>query len=114
MDYRYLTNTWTGGDVWLKAAVVRPGNTRVVHHSLVFQGTTGLAGLDGFFAGYVPGTEPTNYPSNTGKLLKAGDKLIFQMHYTTAGTAETDITQLGFIFCRRRPRMPCKPNRLTM
>jgi hypothetical protein len=103
VDYRYLTNTWTGGDVWLKAAVVRPGNTRVVHHSLVFQGATSLGGLDGFFAGYVPGTDPTNFPPNTGKLLKAGDKLIFQMHYTTVGTTETDTTQLGLYFLPAAP-----------
>ncbi len=103
VQYRYLTNIWTGTNVWLKAAVLKPGNTRAVHHGLVFQGNTGLAGLDGFFAGYVPGTDLGPYPTNTGKLLKQNDKLIFQMHYTTSGIQQTDTTQLGLYFLPAAP-----------
>ena len=82
VDYRYINvvNTAFTTDVWLRAAVVRPTNTRVVHHSLVFQGTGGLQGLDGFFAGYVPGFGASSYPPGTGKLLKRGETLRFQMH----------------------------------
>jgi len=51
VDYRYInvTNTAFSSNVWLRAAVVRPSNTRVVHHSLVFDGSTVGMGLDGFF-----------------------------------------------------------------
>jgi hypothetical protein len=98
VDYRYINvvNNAFSGDVWLRAAVVRPTNTRVVHHCLVFQGTGGLQGLDGFFAGYVPGFDAATYPSGTGKLLRRGETLRFQMHYTTVGTVETDQTEIGF------------------
>jgi hypothetical protein len=98
VDYRYInvTNTAFAGDVWLRAAVVRPTNRRVVHHCLVFQGTGGLQGLDGFFAGYVPGFDANTYPAGTGKRLRRGEVLRFQMHYTTVGTAETDQTEIGF------------------
>jgi hypothetical protein len=97
IDYRYLNVTNTlPTDVWLRAAVVLPGNTKVVHHTLVFSGTSGqLAGLDGFFAGYVPGFEGAAFPPGTGKLLKAGEVLRFQMHYISIGTPETDQTQIG-------------------
>ena len=97
IDYRYInvSNTGFTNDVWLKAAIVRPTNTRVVHHCLVFQGTGGLMGLDGFFAGYVPGFGATAYPTGTGKRLRKGEVLRFQMHYTTVGTAETDQTEIG-------------------
>jgi hypothetical protein len=98
VDYRYLTVTSPfATDVWLRAAVVRPGNVKVVHHSLVFNGTTSqFMGLDGFFSGYVPGTEPTAFPSGSGRLLRRGEQLTFQMHYITSGQPETDQTQLGF------------------
>jgi hypothetical protein len=97
VDYRYINvvNTAFATDVWLRAAVVRPSNSRVVHHCLVFQGTGGLNGLDGFFAGYVPGADPTSFPAGTGKLLKRGETLRFQMHYTTVGESLTDQTEIG-------------------
>jgi len=53
-------------------------------------------GLDGFFAGYVPGTEPVAFPAGTGRLLRRGEQLTFQMHYITIGQSQTDQTQIGF------------------
>jgi hypothetical protein len=97
VDYRYInvSNTAFTNDVWLRAAIVRPTNTRVVHHCLVFQGTGGLMGLDGFFTGYVPGFDATTYPAGTAKRLRKGETLRFQMHYTTVGTPQTDQTEIG-------------------
>jgi hypothetical protein len=92
-------------DVWLRAAVVKPGNTRVVHHCLVYTGTTGtLMGLDGFFAGYVPGYTARQYPAETGKLLPRGTKLRFQLHYTPTGQGETDETQVGLYLAAEPPK----------
>jgi len=98
VDYRYIdvVSPFTN-DVWLRAAVVLPGNVKVVHHVLVFNGSTSqLMGLDGFFAGYVPGTEPVAFPAGTGRLLRRGEQLTFQMHYITIGQSQTDQTQIGF------------------
>jgi hypothetical protein len=108
IDYRYINvvNNAFGSNVWLRAAIVRPGNTRVVHHCLVFQGTGGLQGLDGFFAGYVPGFDAATYPPGTGKLLRSGETLRFQMHYTTIGSAETDQTEIGFYVAPAPPTYP--------
>ena len=110
VDYRYLIvpNPKTS-NVWLRAATVRPGNREVVHHSLVFTAATVQdflqvqGGLGGFFAGYVPGMEATEFPAGTGKLLKKGSYLVFQMHYTTTGTAATDQTQIGLYFAKSPP-----------
>jgi hypothetical protein len=101
--YRYfnVTNTYPT-DVWVRAAVVRPGNVRVVHHSLVMQGTSGT-GIDGFFASYVPGYDAVAFPTNTGKFLPRNQVLRFQMHYTTDGTAQTDQTQLGLYISPATP-----------
>jgi hypothetical protein len=110
VDYRYITVTNTGfsGDVWLRAAVSRPGNTRVVHHCLVFEGdsSASLGGLAGFYSGYVPGYDPAPFPPSTGKLLKRGQVLTFQMHYTTVGTAQTDQTELGLYVSPLPPTYP--------
>lgn len=53
-------------------------------------------GLDGFFSGYVPGTEPAAFPSGSGRLLRRGEELTVQMHYITTGQPDTDQTQIGF------------------
>ena len=47
-----------------------------------------MCGLGGFFAGYVPGSDPVEFPEGTGKLLKAGSHLVFQMHYTPQGQGD--------------------------
>ena len=100
INYRYIDiPTSFGTDVWLSAAVVRPGNRRVVHHCLVYFGSASfLMGLDGFFAGFVPGQDPAFYPPGTGKLIPKGTVLRFQMHYITTGQPESDQTQLGLYF----------------
>jgi mono/diheme cytochrome c family protein len=110
IDYRYLiVNNPLPTNVWLRAATVRPGNREVVHHSLVFAATTVAdflqvqGGLGGFFAGYVPGADPAEYPAGTGKQMKRGSYLIFQMHYTPNGTATTDRTQIGLYFAKTPP-----------
>ncbi len=114
VDYRYVTvNIPVTTDRWLRAAVVKPGNGSVVHHALVFEGTQldlllgalggDVPGLGGFFAGYVPGLQPTWYPEGTGKRLRANSALTFQMHYVTTGRPETDQTQIGLYFSDRAP-----------
>jgi hypothetical protein len=102
--YLYVTNTFAT-DVWLRAAIVKPGNIKVVHHVLVFDGQT-LAGLAGFFSGYVPGTDAAAFPTGTGKLLKAGQVLEVQMHYITIGTTQTDQTQIALYVSPAPPTYP--------
>jgi hypothetical protein len=53
---------------------------------------------------YVPGTASRVYRPDTAARLVAGSTLIFQMHYSTKGTATTDRTSIGFIFAKDRPK----------
>ena len=109
VDYAYITLAVpVDRERWLRAAVVRPGNPKVVHHALVFEGTlfdvlAAAGGQGGFFAGYVPGLAQTWYPPGTGKRLRKDSALTFQMHYTTTGTPETDETQIGLYFTDTAP-----------
>ena len=66
------------------------------------------AGLGGFFAGYVPGMDPAAYPAGTGKLLKKGSYLVFQMHYTPNGTATEDSTRIGLVYAKAPPKHEVK------
>src|SRR5688572_17619255 len=104
IEYRYLSvPVPLSSERWLRAAVVKPGNPRVVHHALVFVGTLldvllNEGGLGGFFAGYVPGLQQTFFPDSTGKRIRQNSEVTFQMHYTATGQAETDASQIGFYF----------------
>jgi hypothetical protein len=49
----------------------------------------------GMLAGMAPGTPPQAFDEGQGKLLKAGSKLVFQMHYSRTGKEEIDQTKLG-------------------
>jgi peroxiredoxin len=114
IPYRYLSVVMNlPSNVWLRAASVLPGNTRAVHHALVFQGTLADfvrsgGGLSGYFAAYVPGAKATAFPEGTGKLLARNATLIFQMHYTTTGHPETDQTKLGLYFMKSPPPFELK------
>ena len=56
---------------------------------------------------YLPGKSPDVYPEGTAKLIPAGSKLRFQVHYNnTLATAQTDRTQVGFIFAENPPQHP--------
>jgi hypothetical protein len=117
IPYRYLPvlNPFRT-NVWLRAAVVRPGNKTVVHHALVFYARTlsdlleVQAGLGGFFAGYVPGMDQVPYPAGSGKFVPAGPNaaFIFQMHYTANGAAATDQTQVGLYLAPAPPARELK------
>ncbi|MDG1895233.1 MAG: redoxin domain-containing protein [Fuerstiella sp.] len=91
-------------DTWIQAAEAQPGNRAVVHHILVFVRPPngpdrGMAGTTGqFLAAYVPGHRAAVYPDGSAKLISAGSKLIFQMHYTPIGTPQKDLSRLGLVF----------------
>jgi peroxiredoxin len=91
-------------DKWVKAAELQPGNRAVVHHILVFvqppKGRSkGMSSTTGeFLAAYVPGHRAPHYPQGMAKLIPAGSKLAFQLHYTPIGTAQQDLSRLGLTF----------------
>lgn len=89
-------------DKWVTAAEILPGNRAVVHHVLVFARPKGsrkrMDGERGFLAGYVPGSRVRPYPEGLAKRIPANSEIVFQVHYTPIGTAESDLTRIGFQF----------------
>jgi len=58
---------------------------------------------------YLPGKDADVYPEGTAKLIKAGSKLKFQIHYNnTLGTPQTDRTEVGFVLRDHAPEHPLR------
>jgi len=106
-DYRYVTvDAPNTEDVWLRATEIVPGNPRVLHHIIA---TTILPGEDRnkngkSLSGYAPGMGPDLLPAGVGIRLKAGSQIVFQLHYTASGKAETDRSQLGLYLSKEPPQ----------
>ncbi len=74
-----------------------------VDDNAVFPGTV-KSDLGSLLSSYLPGREPDVYPEGTARLVKAGSKLNFSIHYARSGKPETDITSVGLIFAKEPPR----------
>jgi hypothetical protein len=87
-------------DRYIKAVEAKPspGARRVVHHSvesLVYDdGTSG----GGTLVEYAVGKNGDIFPDGSGKLMKAGAKVRFNMHYHAVGEPITDRTEVGIVF----------------
>jgi hypothetical protein len=96
-------------DRWVSAAEIRPGNRAVVHHCDVYLKSPGAPGPEeqGALGSYclavlAPGTPPLVLPDGMAKRVPAGWRLVFVMHYTTVGSAQTDRTSIGLKFADPR------------
>jgi mono/diheme cytochrome c family protein len=96
-------------DRWVKAAEIRPGNRRVVHHCTVFLKPPGgdepaEQGALGSFclAAMAPGTPPLVLPDGMAKKVPAGWRFVFVVHYAPVGSVQTDQTSLGLVFADAR------------
>ncbi len=98
-----------------------PGNSKVVHHALVFLDREGaseaLADEDGGYecfggsgfdaeliGAWAPGAVPMELEPNIGAEIPAGSRLVMQVHYHPAGTtAEPDATRIQMRFTEGVP-----------
>jgi peroxiredoxin len=92
-------------DKWIRAAEIRPGNRKVVHHCNVFVDAPGgerrsVPGRLGSYclAATAPGTPPLVLPEGMAKYFPAGWHLTFVLHYTPVGTVQQDQTSIGLTF----------------
>jgi hypothetical protein len=102
--YQYLTVEMNlTEDKWVQAAEIRPGDRSVVHHVIITvqePGSNSRRNPEGMLVGMAPGMPPMILPAGHAKLIKAGSKLVFQMHYTPSGKATVDRTSVGLIFAK--------------
>lgn len=130
VQYQYVTvANPLDKPVWVRAAMLIPGERAVVHHVLsgYNAGAMGAAGRSGRLAGrmgggpgggglalgasvfesslpgYVPGTDAHPYPADTGVLIEPGGNFVFQLHYTPNGKAVRDVSRYGLYFYDKPP-----------
>lgn len=98
VEYQYyVADPGFTEDTWVTAAQVRPGARSVVHHAIVFirpPDGTPMRGV-GWLSSYVPGQRLVPFPPGRARLIPAGSRLVFQMHYTPSGKQVEDITEVG-------------------
>ena len=89
-------------DRWIKAMEIKPSNPKIVHHAVVYaiepdapEGTpeTGVQLHE-----YAVGKYGDIFGENTGRLLKAGTRLRFDMHYFAIGSEQHNHTTIAFKF----------------
>lgn len=114
MPYKYIiVDTDLTEDKWVQEIEVKPSDSSVVHHVLVFVVPPGPVtrrstnGID-YWAAYVPGNGVKAYPVGFARLLPKGARLLFQMHYTPNGTATKDRTRIGLKFAKQPPKHKVK------
>jgi len=89
-------------DRWIKSMEIKPSNPKVVHHVVIYaiepdapEGTpeTGVQLHE-----YAVGKYGDIFGDNTGRLLKKGTKLRFDMHYFAIGSEQRNKTTIAFRF----------------
>src|SRR5262249_11460688 len=92
-------------DKWVRAAELRPSCPSVVHHILLFVQPPGGGNMSrhrGFItnwlAAFVPGARPMILSDGLAKLIPAGSRLLFQIHYTPNGAPQVDQSYVGLVF----------------
>jgi peroxiredoxin len=111
VPYKYFyVETDFKEDMWVQRAEAKPGAASVVHHMLIYFVPPGEVfhqdGMGNVLCGTAPGDMPLILEPGLGRKIPAGSKLVFQMHYTPNGKAETDQSSVGLIFAKE----PAKHN----
>ena len=120
LDYqRFFVDPGFKEDVWVQAAECRPGNRKVVHHILVYILAPGRRepydpdGTAATLVGWAPGDMPAYYAPDMARKIPAGSRLLFEVHYTPDGTAQTDRSSVGIILAKKPPAHPVEMNILA-
>ena len=104
VDADHWLNIWADSrlteDRYIKAVETKPspGAYRVVHHvatSMRWEEEDGEEG-GGFLNEYAMGKNGDIFPDGTGRLIKAGAQIRFNMHYSSVGEEIRDRTRVGF------------------
>jgi Copper type II ascorbate-dependent monooxygenase, C-terminal domain len=132
VEYTYeIVPTHFTEDRWVQMSEFRPGSPAHLHHAVVYIRPPDSPWLrhapigEPFTAStlkdpleqrqahettsdlllvYAPGSSPDQWPDGMAKFVPAGSDLVFQMHYTTNGTADQDQTGVGMVFAKTPPK----------
>ncbi len=120
----FVINTNFANDVFANEIEIKPGNTSIVHHVLIYEDTANVikikdsadvgAGYTSFFGTgntdsrlvgeWVPGTSPIKFPAGMGIRLKKNTRLILQIHYPAGTFNKLDSTRVNIKYSTPNPR----------
>ena len=131
-EYTYeIVPTHFAEDRWVQMSELRPGSAAHVHHAVVYIRPPDSPWLRHAPVGvpftastltdpeerrqahettsdllivYAPGSSPDEWEPGMAKFVPAGSDLIFQMHYTTNGSADQDQSSIGLVFAKSPPK----------
>jgi hypothetical protein len=131
INYKYiLVKTNFPQDMWISAAEMRPGNSKVLHHGKVWVRPAGSHWLENAVPGeayetetqrdiigknesaegndilgkYNPGLGAQTFDiDGSAKFVPKGSDLVFEMHYTATGEPTTDVSKLGLVLDKTVP-----------
>jgi len=105
VEYQYfVVDPGFTEDKWVAEAQSLPGNRQVVHHIIIYIRPPSMSQFDGisWLCAYVPGRNSLVLPQGRARLIPAGSKLVFQIHYTPNGESQHDTSKLGLILAEGR------------
>jgi hypothetical protein len=89
-------------DRWIKAMEIKPSNPKIVHHAVIYaiepDAPEGSPEGGVQLHEYAVGKYGDIFSENTGRLLKAGTRLRFDMHYFAIGSEQHNKTTIAFKF----------------
>ncbi|HUR33325.1 MAG TPA: hypothetical protein VM032_05990 [Vicinamibacterales bacterium] len=97
----FVSDSGLTEDRYIKAVEAKPsaGASRVVHHAVMFLvDPDNNNPMGGVLNEYAVGKNGDVYPEGAGRLMKAGSKVRFNMHYHSVGEAIKDRTSVGIVF----------------
>ena len=123
IEYQYmLVKANFPEDVWVEAAEMRPGNSKVVHHGEVWVLPPGSKWMSDAVPGvsypqterpkigedqidilgkFNPGLGAQTFEfGDSAKFVPRGSDLVFEIHYTAVGTPQIDRTKVGLVFAK--------------
>jgi hypothetical protein len=89
-------------DRWIKAMEIKPSNPKIVHHVVVYaiepDAPDGTPETGVMLHEYAVGKYGDIFGENTGRLLKKGTRLRYDMHYFAIGSEQHNKTTIAFKF----------------
>lgn len=131
INYKFvMVKTNFKEDMWIRAAEMRPGDPRVLHHGKVWVVPPGSRWMERAVPGeayetetqsaimgrnvgaegndilgkFNPGLGPQYFDvEGAAKFVPKGSNLVFELHYTTAGVPTKDASKLGLVLAKNAP-----------
>jgi hypothetical protein len=131
INYKYvLVKTNFPQDMWIRAAEMRPGNPKVLHHGKVwvrppgsdwmqnvepgvayetetqreFMGRNGVDEGNDILGKFNPGLGAQTFDiEGAAKFVPKGSDLVFELHYTAMGKPTSDVSKLGLVLAKQPP-----------